>query len=206
MRRNNILATYKVVFGLLALSSIALEIIVLNDRGVFNPANFFSFFTILSNLLAAGVLLVGAWLARSGKRSDRFDDLRGAATLYMALTGVVFAVLLSGLDPRLLTAVPWDNTVLHYIMPIVMVLDWLLDPPVRRLNLKQALPWLLFPVAYVAYSLVRGPIVGWYPYPFLNPSTGGYFAIVVTCACIVVFALIAAWLLLRVQRLMMSKS
>jgi hypothetical protein len=206
MKRTGIFSIYKLFFGLLAICSVTLEIFVLNERGIFNPFNFFSFFTIQSNLLAAGVLLVGAWYSRKGKRSDTFDVLRGASTLYMALTGVVFAVLLSNIDPRLLTAVPWDNTVLHYIMPIIMVLDWVLDPPKRKVTMRQALPWLMYPIVYVAYSLIRGPFAEWYPYPFLNPANGGYATIAITSVCIAAFALAAAWLLVKSQRLMMSKS
>ena len=31
-----------------------------------------------------------------------------------------------------------------------------------------------FPLLYVVYSLIRGPFVNWYPYPFLDPRIGGY--------------------------------
>jgi len=89
--------------------------------------------------------------------------LRGAASLYMAITGIVFSVLLAGLDVEL-TAVPWDNTVLHYIMPVVVVADWVIDLPGTRIAFKSALVWLAFPLTYVAYSLIRGHLTGWYPY------------------------------------------
>ena len=206
MNRTTITPLYKLAFGLLGLSSLVLEIVVLQNRGVFEPGNFFSYFTVLSNMLAVGVLFAGAWFAYKKKRSAEYDDVRGAATLYMALTGVVFATLLSSLDPRLLTAVPWDNTVLHYIMPIFMVVDWIIDPPVHAIKLRQTVLWLVFPIGYVLYSLVRGPIVGWYPYPFLNPANGGYGVIAITCVCIALFVLAAAWLLVRSQRLMKTKS
>ncbi len=92
------------------------------------PANFFSFFTIQSNLVAAVALLV-VGLRASRPRSLRLEALRGASTLYMAITGVVFAVLLSNIQEDLQLTLPWVNTVLHQVMPIVLVLDWLLDPP-----------------------------------------------------------------------------
>jgi len=192
--------TYKAVFAVLGLSSVLLEIVVLLDRGVFNPGNFFSFFTILSNIFAAVMLLASAAFVYRGKASRKLDFFRGAAALYMTLTGVVFAVLLSSIDPRLLTAVPWDNTVLHYIMPVVLLVDWLVDKPSRPVKLRYAAWWLVVPVAYVAYSLIRGPIVGWYPYPFLNPQNGGYGAIFATCVGITAFTVVATFLLLKLQR------
>ncbi len=190
-----VLTSYKTLFAVLALSSIALEIVTLQQRGVFNPANFFSFFTILSNIFAALALMVSAVFIHRGMRSRKLNILRGAATLYMTLTGVVFAVLLSDLDPSLLTAVPWDNTVLHYIMPIVLFIDWVIDPPTSRLRYRHAALWLLFPLVYVTYSLIRGPIVNWYPYPFLNPANGGYGQVAVICVGITVFTLLAALLI-----------
>lgn len=185
----------KTVFALLALSSVMLEILTLQDRDVFNAGNFFSFFTILSNIFAAVMLICSAICTYRNRSNVALDVLRGASTLYMALTGVVFAVLLSDLDPSLLTAVPWDNTVLHYIMPIVLFVDWIIDPPKSRLRYRHAAMWLLFPLAYLAYSLVRGPIVNWYPYPFLDPTNGGYVRIFVVCTAITVFTLFAALLI-----------
>ncbi len=192
---------YRVFFGLLGLSSIITEIVVLLDRGRFNPGNFFSYFTIESNLLAALVLLIGAWMVGQSKEKKWFVLLRGAATLYMIMTGVVFAILLSGLENAVLTAVPWDNTVLHYIMPIVLLVDWLMDTPKMAITWRRALAWLAFPLVYVSYTLIRGSMVAWYPYPFLNPATKGYLGIIGTSMGITLFALGTVWFLMRIGRI-----
>ncbi|PZR60738.1 MAG: hypothetical protein DLM71_10400 [Chloroflexi bacterium] len=71
-------------------------------------------------------------------------------------------------------------------MPIVLVADWLLDPPRRRLTFRQSLGWLSFPFAWLAYSLVKRPIVGKYPYPFLDPANGGYGTVAVYCVVILI--------------------
>ena len=42
----------------------------------------------------------------------------------MVMTGVVYSVLLSGTDVD--TALPWFNSVVHRVLPIVVVIDWLL--------------------------------------------------------------------------------
>jgi uncharacterized membrane protein len=68
-----------------------------------------------------------------------------------------------------------------------MVVDWLLDPPDRPPRIRRALAWLLYPLVYLAYSLIRGPRVGWYPYPFLDPQrSGGYGVVAGTSLAIVV--------------------
>ena len=172
--------SYKLFFGLLGFAAVVTEIATLVERGVFVPANFFSFFTIESDIFASLMFIVSAVAVAAGVKSRRLAMFRGAATLYMIVTGIVFAVLLSGIEGTTLTAVPWDNIVLHYIIPLAVVGDWLIDPPHQRIGFKQGLVWLIFPIAYVAYSLVRGSIVGWYPYPFLNPETNGVVGIIIT--------------------------
>ena len=89
------------------------------------------------------------------------------------------------------------NAVLHEIIPIVVVLDWLIDPPAVRLTTRGALLWLLFPVAWIVYVLVRGALVGKYPYPFLDPANGGYASVAAYCVGILVLMVlvcaITAW-------------
>ena len=154
---------YRLAFALLIVAAIAYQFVSRAALGAFNPVNFFSFFTIESNLFAALVLLVTALIG--GAPSPRRDLIRGAAVAYMATTGVVYGLLLNGYNDALQTPIPWVNNVLHRLIPLVLVTDWLLAPPGPGLTLRRALVWMLYPLAYFAYSLVRGPIVGWYPSP-----------------------------------------
>ncbi len=119
--------------------------------------------------------------------------IRGASTLFMAIVGIVFPLLLSGLENVEFTAVPWDNIVLHYVMPIVVVLDWLLDLPKTRVTFRRGLIWIVFPITYVVYSLIRGGIVGWYPYPFLNPGPHGYAPVAITSLGLVIVTIVLVW-------------
>jgi hypothetical protein len=108
----------------------------------------------------------------------------------MTVTGIVYALLLSGLEDSLQTPIPWVNFVLHYLFPFVAFADWFIDRPARKVTFTQSLWWLVFPIAYLIYSLVRGPLVGWYPYPFLDPANGGYAAVFVTAVCITAAAVV----------------
>jgi hypothetical protein len=164
---------YRLLFALLTVGAIAYQVWVGGQKPDFRPANFFSFFTIQSNLLAAAVLLWGALAPASSWASATADRVRGAAVLYMSITGVVYGVLLSGYQEELQTTVPWVDTVVHRVMPLVMVIDWLVEPPHGSITPRSVLIWLMYPLLYVMYSLVRGPLVGWYPYPFLDPRAAG---------------------------------
>ncbi len=100
------------------------------------------------------------------------------------MTFIVFALLLSNTDVDL--AIPWVNSVLHEIIPVVILMDWLIDPPTVRLTRRQGLLWLSFPAAWIVYVLIRGAIVGKYPYPFLDPANGGYATVAVYCVGILI--------------------
>jgi hypothetical protein len=156
----------RLLLGLTALVAIAIQLTI-QVRSGFSISNFFSYFTNLSNLFASIVLLLGV------SRVGISDQLRYVSVVNMAIVGVVFAVLLRDVD--LGSLLPWVNAVLHYVMPCAVVLDWLLQPPRAKLGLKQIAFCQVFPVIYLAYVLYRGHLIGWYPYPFLNPANvGGY--------------------------------
>lgn len=190
-----IIRVYRVAFAALALGAIGTQLVSLIGNPGFNPVHYFSYFTIDSNLIAATTLLLFAARSRSD-RPQRLEALRGAAVVYMSVTGIVFTLLLSGTDVD--TAIPWVNTVVHEVMPLVLIADWLLDPPVARLAMRQGLLWLSFPFVWIVYTLIRGSISGRYPYPFLNPANGGYASVAAySLAILVVMALVCgvvAWL------------
>lgn len=178
------LGLIKILIGLGVLLAVEVQFAYSSARASFDPVNFFSFFTIESNVLAA-LIFIGIGVAYLlGRDGSKLTLLRGAATLYMTVTGIVYALLLSGLEESLSTTIPWVNFVLHYLFPFVAFADWFVDRPSRKVTLQQSLWWLLFPVVYLAYSLTRGALTGWYPYPFLNPDQGGYGQVAFVASCI----------------------
>jgi hypothetical protein len=133
------------------------------------------------------VFLIGA--ARWRETPTRgWELVRGGALLYMTVTLVVFSLLLSGSDVD--TAVVWVNTVVHKLFPLVLLIDWILDPPRHRISIRDSLVWLVYPLAWLAYTMVRGALVGWYPYPFLDPANGGYGTVALYVVAILVFGVV----------------
>jgi hypothetical protein len=180
-----VVAGYRVVFAVLTLVAIAVQAASLANQGAFNPGNYFSFFTIQSNLIAVGLLVAGVVMWRAD-RSPALDFLRGAAVVYMTVTGIIYFLLLRNTDVD--TAIPWVNGVVHELMPLVIVADWLIDPPRARIASSRGLLWLSYPLVWIVYTLIRGAITSWYPYPFVNPANGGYASVALTSAVIAVFA------------------
>lgn len=129
----------RIVAAVSIMAAIGYQIYSLRDIGVFRPSNFFSFFTIQSNILAAIVLVIGGLSLAPTRNEDAWDVVRGALVLYMSVTGVVYGLLLTGYQEALQTHVPWVDTVLHRLIPIVLVADWLLDPPQRPIRFHRGL-------------------------------------------------------------------
>jgi len=191
---------YRVLFALLVLAAIFVQLSRSSGRG-FSTVNFFSFFTIESNLFAALVLLWQGTGIPPHFSQTTTDFIRGAAVLYMTITGVVYGLLLAGYQQELQTTLPWVDTVLHRVFPLVLVADWLIEPPRERIALRPAMLWLAYPLLFVVYSLIRGPIVHWYPYPFLDPHrAGGYGVVVLYCLGIGLGAVIGVWLVVMCGR------
>lgn len=191
-----------IAYRLIVSAAVLFAVIYQFSQGIgdanFNAVDFFSFFTILSNLIGAAAMVVCAVAPQRAERGD-FDLLRGAATLYLAITGLVFSLLLSGITAELGTVIPWVNTIVHYVMPIAIVIDWLLNPPAKELSFAQTRWWLVFPIVYLVYSLIRGPFVDWYPYPFLDHDhVGSWWGVAAYCVAIalvfVAFTYALTWL------------
>ena len=186
--------------SLAALALIAIgQQFLLHIGASYSTLNFFSYFTNLSNLFAAFVLLLSAF-SRSPQNSS-LDVLRYLSAVNMAVVGIVFVALLRNVDLGAL--LPWVNFVLHYVMPVAIVLDWLLQRPSSRLKSKYLALALVFPAAYLVYVLLRGAATSWYPYPFLNPANvGGYSGVAMYSAGIfVTFLLVGGALLAAANRL-----
>ena len=135
---------------------------------------FFSFFTILTNILAAAALLIPLIAPRSaaGQYLAR-PSVRTAITGYIIIVGVVYYLLLSGLSQRQGWPMFFEH-MLHYVTPPLFVLDWLAFVDKRDLPWRVDLSAMSFPLAYLAWTLLHGAASGWYPYPFLDVSELGY--------------------------------
>ncbi len=182
LRRN--LAAVRFAFGALTLIAVGIQLGIHIGHG-FSVLNFFSYFTNLSNIFAASVLVVESVLTWRGKDlGPMWALLRCISVVCMALVGIVFSALLRDVD--LGSLLPWINIWLHYVMPVAIVADWLIFPPRHTIALKRLGVAVAFPLAYLAYSLIRGAAIDWYAYPFLNPADGGYGAVLLTCLMIAV--------------------
>lgn len=138
-----------------------------------SPEQYFTYFTILTNLSIGTWFLVGAF---AGPRWDRFSTLRLALTVYGLVTLSIYWVFLSpNSHPQGLAF--YANLGLHLVVPLAMAAEDLVAPWPKIARLAP-LGVLVFPLAYGAFTLIRGSLTGWYPYFFLDPAKlGGWLVL-----------------------------
>lgn len=162
------------------------------QRGVQNIGmsitNFFSFFTIDSNVFSMVLMAIGAVLLLRRTPDPRwFHVARASVVTYMVTTGVVYNLLLRGIELPQGATLGWSNEVLHVVAPIYLLIDWLFAPGRKPLSYRVVWIVIVFPIVWAVYTLIRGPLTPdevygkehWYPYPFLNPDLAatGYVSV-----------------------------
>ena len=137
--------------------------------------SYFSFFTILSNTLAASVLTYAADSRPSKGRSFFLQPwVSSGIAVSIIVVGVAYSLLLRQLwQPQ---GVQWlANEILHDVMPVLFTLYWWFCVPKGLLRVSHIGLWMLYPLLYFAYILLRGHLLGVYPYPFVDVEKLGYW-------------------------------
>lgn len=162
-----------------------------------------SYFTIQSNIMV-GLVAAAAVLRQPPKWLLwwRGDAVKAAVSLYITITGVVHFFLLQGnVDYQGWQSV--GNICHHYITPILMPLYWLLSRQPKTMTASNIPAWLVFPLVYLLYWLVRGPIVGHYPYFFLDVVKFGYSQVAINCVLLTLFFAVLAAIMVAIDRKVM---
>lgn len=153
-----------------------------------------TYFTILSNIVVAVVMTVLVRRPGLFARTDRvglvWRALRLDSVIMIVVTGVVYNLLLATGGKT-----GWDyvsNATIHVVTPILTVLVWLLVGPRGLITLRTIGLSLLLPLAWAAYALVRGSVIGAYPYSFLDVSANGLVPVLAFILQILVVAVVLA--------------
>ncbi|MFG3004561.1 Pr6Pr family membrane protein [Streptomyces calvus] len=180
--RRPLTAAYRLALALTAAGAVTVQLLV------GDPARVLSHFSTQSTLLLAVVMLASArraWTARHPLPGA----VTGAALLYVVMAALVQHVLPHVSTPGDTTGVTgatdasWPAVLaahtLHTVLPLAAAADWLLLSPPSRTHLRQAATWLLYPLAYLAFTLTRGELLpatspDRYLHPFLDAAQHGY--------------------------------
>jgi hypothetical protein len=167
--------------------------------------NFFSYFTVLTNILAA-LSLTFTFLNAQSKIGLFFRNpvVQSAIAMNIVIVGIVYITVLQKLwQPKGLN---WlADFTLHYAMPFLYAIYWLAFVPKGQLQWKHCFTWLIYPAIYFAYSIIRGPIVNWYPYPFVDVGAIGYIEVFKNSAVLMGAFIVAGFIFLAIDSLLANK-
>jgi hypothetical protein len=162
--------------------------------------NFFSFFTILTNIGVA-VSLSCPFLRPVSGLAHFFTKpaTHSALAMYILIVSIVYITLLQGLwKPQ---GLQWlADIILHYAIPALYIVYWLVFVPKGYTKWKYCAYWLLYPAVYFVYSLIRGNLTGWYPYPFLDANQNGITNTLVNGAGLLGVFLIAGFIFIALDK------
>ncbi|MGL4339838.1 MAG: Pr6Pr family membrane protein [Rhodoglobus sp.] len=138
----------------------------------FTPINYFAYLTIQSTVVFVVVTLIAAVYA-FGKERDpaRLTAIRACVVTCTVTAGILFAAIVSQAGSNTVPIdVSWSDAVLHFWLPPLAVLEWFLSPGRGHAPWRVAIFVLGYTLIWGGLTMVRGDIVGWYPYYFLDPG------------------------------------
>ncbi|GAB3660938.1 Pr6Pr family membrane protein [Actinocorallia lasiicapitis] len=167
------------------------------------------FFTNQSNIYLGIVAAYTAWRLWSGRRVTPAPVLT-SAILFILITGLVYNIVLAP-DARPLEGLAlFSDTALHKVTPVLGLLGWLFFAPHGGLRPIHAAIWLVYPLAYFAFVLIRGEILVTpavrYPYPFLDVTSHGYGGVLWNAVVYAVFFWLLGLLLVFVDKLLAARA
>ena len=163
----------------------------------------FSYFTIWSQVVVGVVAtLLFLNINRDGKwlRIYRLDSL-----LMITVTGIVYNVMIAPNYPPVGLNV-YSSFFEHTLTPILTVVVFLLVGPRKWIDLRTFGLALVLPIGYVIYTLIRGAIIGMYPYDFFDVVTYGYASVLEFVGFILAAAVVLMGVYWGLDRVLSGKS
>ncbi|MHA1269564.1 MAG: Pr6Pr family membrane protein [Candidatus Helarchaeota archaeon] len=151
----------------------------------YNLFGSYRYYTMQTNLMVLSWLSLGLIFHNKPNIIQKLiGNLKGAFTLYITVTFLVFAIILSPLyHPVGFYA--FSNIVLHYIIPISFILDWIITEK-SNYKWKFLLYWIIYPICYLVFDLIYGFATGDYIYPFLDINKLGIPVFLISISILVI--------------------
>ncbi|TFH77947.1 Pr6Pr family membrane protein [Pseudomonas kribbensis] len=162
--------------------------------------SFFSYFTVITNTLVAVVLTCAVTDRESAARRWFLQPwVSSGIAVSIAVVGLAYSILLRHLwHPQ-----GWQfiaDELLHDVMPLLFLAYWWVCVPKGSLRLKHLPLWLIYPLVYFAYALLRGHLLGAYAYPFIDVALLGYPQVFVNAGGILAGFVLMALLVIGIDR------
>jgi hypothetical protein len=166
--------------------------------------NFFSYFTVLTNLLIAICLsfILLSPFSSAGRFFSKPTTI-AAIALYIFIVGLTYNIILRFIwEPRGLQK--WVDEALHVVVPLLFLFFWLFFVQKGSLKWKHTFRWLIYPAVYLVYALLRGEYSGFHAYPFINTAELGYGCVMLNAAGLMLAFIGIGLLFVSVDRKMIN--
>jgi hypothetical protein len=167
---------------------------------------FFSYFTILTNILVAAYFTAN--LLNKENAIKKFFAKPGvltAITVYITSLGIIYQFLLRHIwDPKGLQLIV--NELLHSVIPILFAVYWWLYENKKSLRWNFIWSWLAYPLIYCIYILIRGSFSNFYPYPFVDVNVLGYQKVIINALFIAFFFALVAVIFIAIAKKIIKKT
>lgn len=168
--------------------------------------SFFSYFTILTNTLVATVLTCAVTERECAARRWFLQPwVSSGIAVSIAVVGLAYSILLRHLwHPQ-----GWQfvaDELLHDVMPLLFLGYWWRCVPKGTLRLWHLPLWLIYPLVYFIYALLRGHLLGAYAYPFIDVAVLGYPQVLANAGGIFVGFVLVGLLVIGLDRRLSARS
>ena len=201
-----------VIIALTGWAALALQLYIIVTNNIASNSSvadgiirFFSFFTVLTNILVALSLTISlvAPYSALGKFFSR-TTVKSSVAVYIIIVSIVYNIALKNLwDPQGLQLIA--DILLHQAIPVLYTLYWLAFVPKGTLTWKFPVRLLVYPLFYLIYVIVRGGATGHYPYPFMDVSQIGTEKMIINALIIMTAFIVIGFLIVGIDSYMKPK-
>lgn len=196
----------RTVAAIIGLAALILQywLVMTGDTGpdsLNRTINFFSYFTILTNIIVflSFATVVSMPNSGMGEFLNR-ANVRTAIAAYIVVVAIVYHLVLRDLwSPEGLAC--YVDITLHYVIPALFVIDWLFFALKAEVDWSAARKLLFYPIAYLGWTLVHGEATGFYPYPFLDVGKEGMEQVLINSAGTLVAFVVIGLIFIGIARL-----
>jgi hypothetical protein len=212
-QQNKAAVLFTIFIAIIAWLALGLQLYILvknaNTNGLTRleaTGRFFSYFTILTNLLVA--VCLSFIVVKPNTAPGRFfskPSTSAAIALYIFIVGLVYNTILRFIwEPAGLQK--WVDEALHVVVPLLFLIYWLLFAQKGSLKWIYSLQWLIYPFIYLLYALGIGAFSGFYTYPFINVTELGYSKVLLNSGGLMLVFIAAGLLLIWIDTKMKSRT
>lgn len=196
--------TMKIIGAVVGWFAVLMQLyLIIENRVLSIPCTivqYFSYFTILTNIIVALCYTFQLFQTRQ-KHTTLWaaPHTQAAIAVYILVVGIVYNLVLRFLwAPEGLQKI--TDELLHTVSPVWFLVYWIFFVPKAGLKWRYAVDWLIYPLIYLTYVLIRGAMTDIYPYPFLDAYNHGYPKVIMSSVAIMLLFLFLSLLLIAVAK------